>query len=104
MLSVRVCMRTYVFGCMCVRACVRVRVYLHTHPHEHIHTPASTHTHERVPTNTQSRKQSKGGWSLPTEVGGLTLHHCVFYYYHTSHTHAHTEFASYFLISVTGTE
>ena len=96
----RVCVRMCLKERVCMRACLCACTQIHTRTHTHTHTPAGTHTlnkhtnshthtHIHPHTHTHLRKQSKGGWSLPTEVGGLTLHLCGFFYYHTQrHIHA----------------
>ena len=113
--SVRACVRSYVFKRTCVHACVPVRVYANPHPHAHTHThtPAGTHTlnkhtnshthtHIHPHTHTHLRKQSKGGGAYQHRWEALPSTYVGFFIITHRDTYTHAKFAIYFLIRVTG--
>ena len=101
-MNVRACAHSYVFGCVCVRACVRIRTYSSSRTHTYTHTPERTHTHAHSHTHTHNKGSNlKGGgtYQLRWKTVPSTF---VFFLNFYTRKHTHAEFAIYFLLTITG--
>ena len=82
-MSVRACVGSYVFGCMCecVRACVRIRTYstLRTHTYAHSHPLTHSHTH--------SHTHNKGGGAYQQLLRWDALHFTFVFFLIITHRH-----------------